>query len=133
MLRELSIICEGLTHSARVLAHCTNKTGAFPPKCRTCCKHNNIQNHVNEELPNMELLIKTGLFWAWDEQEAFGRAFLGMGPSEQKASQYMHKCINTYVVCSCNWPLCGLGQHDSVRMLCFTESEAFETKQLADV
>ena len=95
--------------------------------------HNNIQNHVNEELPNMELLIKTGLFWAWDEQGAFRRAFLGMGPSEQKASQYMHKCINTYVVCSCNWPLFGLGQHGTIRMLCFTESEAFETEQLADV
>ena len=101
----------------------TNKTSEFPPKCITRCKQNNTQRHFNENTSQCGITDKTGHFWAWDEQGTFEGLFSDMGPCEQKHSQYLHKCINTYV---------GIGQLDAVSKLCFSESEAFEKKQLAN-
>ena len=62
----------------------TNQTGEFPPKCRTCCKQNNIQRHFSEELPNMELLIKLATFGPGTNREPLERLFSGMDPANKR-------------------------------------------------
>ena len=79
----------------------------------------------------MELLIKLATFGPGTNREPL-EGFSRHEPCEQKASQYMHKCINTYVVCSCMatfW----LRATRHLLELGFTESDAFETEQLANV
>ena len=76
-----------------------------------------------KKLPNVELLMKLATFGPGTNREPLEGLFSDMGPCEQKASQYLHKCINAYV---------DLRQLDTFSKLCFSESEAFETKQLAN-
>ena len=82
-----------------------------------------LRDTSTKKLPNVELLIKLATFGPGTNREPLEGLFSDMGPCEQKASQYLHKCINAYV---------SLRQLDTFSKLCFSESEAFETKQLAN-